>query len=146
MKVLSFLQVIFGSLIIFTSWTLKDAKSHVVQSLPVNGDGIRLNSSFSDATFEFVLLFFGLVILTCGFFQRKAHIKYTGMQIAIGLIVAVISGSLGISAMIRGSGEISSIYYLSYLHLVLGLLVFVIGVAQIIRGLSTGTVKSRKND
>jgi hypothetical protein len=71
MIVLSSLQVILGLLVTFTSWTLKDARAQVVLSVPVNGVYTRFNRGFSDATFEFVLLFFGLVILTCGYFQRR---------------------------------------------------------------------------
>lgn len=146
MIVLSFLQVIWGGLVTFTSWTLKDARAHVLLSVPVNGVYTLVNNSFSDGTFEFVLLFFGLVILTCGYFQKKAHIKYTGIQIAVGLIIAGISGVLAIVATIKGSGEIPAVLFLSYLQIVLGLLVFAIGITQIIHGLSTGKVKSRKND
>jgi uncharacterized membrane protein len=146
MIVLSSLQVILGLLVTFTSWTLKDARAQVVLSVPVNGVYTRFNRGFSDATFEFVLLFFGLVILTCGYFQRKAHVKYTGIQIAVGFILAGISGVLAIIATIKGSGEIPAVYFLSYLQIVLGLLVFATGITQVIHGLSTGAVKSRKND
>jgi hypothetical protein len=53
---------------------------------------------------------------------------------------------LAIVATIKGSGEMPAVLFLSYLQIVLGLLVFAIGITQIIHGLSTGKVKSRKND
>jgi hypothetical protein len=97
-----------------------------------------IDSSAPNFIFEFVLLFIGLAILACGYFQRKKNARHAGIQIINGLFISFVSGLLGIRAATRGYGEVSGVYYLVYIPMILGLLVFVVGIVQLIRGKSSG--------
>jgi len=81
--------------------------------------------------FELVLLFLGLAILTCGYLQKRKLVKDAGIQIVNGLVISLISGILTFRTATIGHGEVSVIYYLAYILLVLGLVVFVVGIRQL---------------
>ena len=133
MKIVAILQIIFGTFASFTAWLLAELKAHIVMHQPGMTD-----SSPPNYIFEFALLFFGLAILTCGYFQRKKIVHYANIQIINGLFISFVSGYLGIRAATMGYGEVSGVYYLVYIPMILGLLVFVVGVVQHIRGKSSG--------
>lgn len=133
MKIVAILQIIFGTFASFTAWLLAELKAHIVMHQPGMTD-----SSPPNYIFEFALLFFGLAILTCGYFQKKKNARYAGIQVICGLVISLISGFLGIRAASIGYGEVSSLYFLVYLPLLLGLVVFVVGVIQLVRGKSSG--------
>jgi len=129
MKALAVLQMIFGALASFIAWSLADLKAHLVIHRPG-----MIDSPPPNPIFEFALLFFGLAILTCGYFQRKKNARYAGIQIINGLFISFVSGFLAIRAASIGHGEVSGVYYLVYIPMILGLLVFVVGIVQLIRG------------
>jgi H+/Cl- antiporter ClcA len=91
-----------------------------------------VSSQPPNTIFEFSLLFFGLAIIICGLFQRRKKVQNTSIQLISGLVISGISGFLTIRAIGKGYGEVSGLYYIAYLPLVLGILVFVMGVIQLI--------------
>jgi hypothetical protein len=131
MKATSILQMIFGALDVFAAWSLTTTKAHVITHPSLPGGGIWIDSSPPEAVFEFVLLFLGLAILTCGYFQRRRQMEGAAVQLVNGVIIAIISGFLAIRAVRLGYGEVSAVYYLAYIPLILGLVVFVVGIRQL---------------
>ncbi len=141
---LAVLQIVFGSLSVFSSWLLAGNKAHIVTTPPSSSDEIILNFRPPNAVFEFVLLFFGLAILACGFFQRRAHVKYAGWQIIFGLIMTIISAFFSVRAATISHGEISIIYYVMYLLLAIGILIIVTGFAQLIIRVRKGIFQKQR--
>lgn len=74
-----------------------------------------------------MVLFFGLV-------QWKANVRFSDIQILLGINVVGINTYLGIRAATLGYGEVSAIYYLSYFSLAIGLAILGVGLAQRIKG------------
>jgi hypothetical protein len=131
MRVLAILQMILGGLTTFAAWILVEMKANIVT--PPSSNGMYPNTPPPNYIFEFVILFFGLAIITCGYFQRKTHTKYAWLHIVSGLSIVIISAFLSVRAITIEHGQPSSIYYLAYLILALGLTVFVIGFFQIVK-------------
>jgi hypothetical protein len=136
MKALAILQIIFGALAAFVAWGLAAAKAGIteMQTPFLSPDGtliIKTDSPPPSYFFEFVLLFLGLAILTCGFLQKKKDVEHSVAQIVNGVIISVISGFLAISAIAINHGRISGDYYLAYVAAILGFAVFVIGIRQL---------------
>jgi hypothetical protein len=131
-KALSILQMIFGVLASFSAWQLLIIKAHINTPTPAPGNGMLVSSQPPNTIFEFSLLFFGLAIIICGLFQRRKKVQNTSIQLISGLVISGISGFLTIRAIGKGYGEVSGLYYIAYLPLVLGILVFVMGVIQLI--------------
>jgi phosphate starvation-inducible membrane PsiE len=131
MRVLAILQMILGGLTTFAAWILVEMKANIVT--PPSSDGMYPNTPPPTYILEFVILFFGLAIITCGYFQRKTHTKYAWANIVSGLAIVIISAFLSVRAITIEHGQPSSIYYLAYLILALGLAVFVIGFFQIVK-------------
>jgi hypothetical protein len=130
MKFLAPVQIVLGALTSFTSWKLIEMKAHSIAN-PL-GNGIWVDARPPNFHFEIVLLFFGLAILSCGFFQFKTRIKYAGLQIISGLFTAIIFAYFSIRAATKGYGEVDSIYYVAYLPLIAGLVVFITGFVQLV--------------
>jgi hypothetical membrane protein len=90
-----------------------------------------------DSVLEFVLVFLGLVVITCGYLQRRMHVKYAILQMIFGLTITIISMPLVIRAAALGHGEYSTIYYFVYLLLIPGLAVSLLGVFQLVQAIKT---------
>ena len=131
MKSLAILQMVCGLLIAIVSWYLAGLKAHTQIIQPADGS-IIVNAPPPGATEEFILLGFSIATVICGLFQYRAHIKGANFQIILGLIMTAIYIFLSVRAATLGYGERSTLYYLAYLTMALGMMVFIIGVAQII--------------
>jgi hypothetical protein len=131
MKLLALLQVVLGGITTFAAKSLAEEKAHVLNPSPVPGGGFWTDSPPPNRIFEFVLLFLGLAILTCGYFQRRKQAKGSAIQIINGLVISIVSGFLAIRAMARSYGEVSAVYYLAYIPLLIGLVVLVVGIRQL---------------
>lgn len=131
MKILSILQIICGLLAIPSSLLLADVKAHI--PAPQTSSALVTDFIPPSSIFEFVLVFLSLTVLTCGFVQWKASIKYWMLQIAFGGIMAVISIFLGIRAATLGHLEKSGLYYMVYALLFLGLAVCIVGLFQFLK-------------
>ena len=129
MRVLAILQMIFGGFTTIAAWMLAKMKTNSVT--PPSGGGMYPNTPPPNYIFEFVILFFGLAIITCGYFQRKTHTKYAWVNIVSGLAIVIISAFLSVRAITIEHRQPSSIYYLAYFILPLGLAVLVAGFFQI---------------
>ena len=135
MKVLAILQMVFGVLTILSSWGLGQIKTRIV-TLP---SGMLGNEFLPYCIFEFVLVFLGLAVTTCSYFQWKDHVKYAGSQIVLGLVIVIISAPLGVRAAAISYLETSSIYYLAYLITTLGVVIFTIGFLQFLKKVRKGS-------
>ncbi len=124
---LAIVQVISGAMVMLFSWTLAQMKSGVFTPSPGS-----VMPPPPNAIFEFVLMFLGLVIVICGYLQRRGHAKFAGLQIISGLIIAIIYAALGIRASTLGHGEYSAIYYVVYLLMIPGLAVSLLGIVQLV--------------
>jgi hypothetical protein len=125
------LQVISGVLVTASSWILAQLKASTYISPP--GSVMSPPPNF---ILEFVVVFFGFLIIICSYLQRRMQVKYASLQMIFGLIIAIISLPFGIRAATLGHGEYSAIYYVVYLLLVPGIAVSLIGIAQLINWLS----------
>lgn len=120
-------QLIFGAMVTFFSYILAQVKARVFNPPPGS-----LSYMPPDCSVEFVLVFFGLVIVTCGYLQRKMHATFAGLQMIFGLIITVIYTTLGIRAATLGHLEYTAIYYFVYLLMIPGLAVSLLGIVQLI--------------
>lgn len=81
---------------------------------------------------ETILLVFGVVIVICAVFQRRAGIIFSNRQIASGSIIAVIGLGFTIRAASLGYGEYSLFYYIMFLPFILSVFTFVTSILQLI--------------
>ena len=138
--VLAIVQVISGALVVLFSWTLAQLKADMFTPPPGS-----VWSSPPNFILEFILVFLGLVIVTCGYMQRRMHAKFGGLQMISGLIITVIYTALGIRAVGLGHGEYSVIYYVVYVLLIPGLAVSLLGIIQLVMVfINRSTINSSK--
>jgi hypothetical protein len=123
--ILATLQTIWGALVVFASWTLGQVKA----GTPTPGG---LYSYPPNAIMEFSLVFFSVLIIICGYLQRRMRVTYASVQIILGCIIGIISLFFGLRAAILTFGEYSPIYYFVYLLLIPGIAVSLLGVTQFI--------------
>jgi len=124
-------NVISGALVVLFSWTLAQLKAG--SFTPAPGSTWYPPPNF---ILEFILVFIGLVIIICGYLQRRIGVKYAGFQVILGLIITIISLLFGIRAATLGHGGYSVLYYGVYVLLVPGIAVSLIGIAQLIQWLN----------
>ncbi len=137
--VLAILQMVLGVLTILSSWGLGQIKTRIV-TLP---SGMVGNVYPQNCILEFVLVFLSLVTTTCGYFQLKGHVKYASSQMALGLVIVIISTPLGIRAASIPYEERSNLYYLAYVITTLGVVVFTIGFLQVLTAVKGISQKKR---
>ncbi|HEX9896044.1 MAG TPA: hypothetical protein VGA85_00065 [Dehalococcoidales bacterium] len=125
--VLAIVQVISGAMVMLFSWLLAQVKARVFNPPPES-----LYYMPPDCSVEFVLVFFGLVIVICGYLQRRIHAKFAGLQMIFGLIITIVYTALGIRAATLGHLEYSAIYYVVYVLLIPGLAVSLLGIVQLV--------------
>jgi len=124
--------MVFGLGICILSYPLVSGKAHSLPARVTENEAIITNYIPPNAILEFILLSLCFAILIIGIFQWKARVRAANIQIIISLIMVSINLFLGVRAASIGHYEISSVYYLAYLTITLGIVVFFIGVAQII--------------
>ncbi len=120
-------QLISGAIVAFFSWILAEVKARVFNPPPGS-----LYYMPPDCSVEFLLVFFGLIIVTCGYLQRRMHAKFAGLQMIFGLIITIIYAALGIRAATLGHLEYTAIYYFVYLLMIPGLAVSLLGIVQLV--------------
>jgi hypothetical protein len=132
-RIIPLLLSLLGLLSSLFAWILAGVKAHIDNvRTPVEGS-IWIGTSPPDATLEFVLLFLGLAIVLCGLVQFRSHLRFSVPQVIFGLLIVVISAFFAFKAATLGYGEVSIVYYLVYLVIPLGLAVFGLGIAQIVK-------------
>lgn len=129
--ILAIVQVVSGALVTASSWILAQLKASPYTSPP--GSVMSPPPNF---ILEFVVVFFGFLIIICSYLQRRMQVKYASLQMIFGLIIAMISLPFGIRAATLGHGEYSVLYYGVYVLLVPGIAVSLIGIVQLINWLS----------
>jgi hypothetical protein len=131
MKLFGFFQVLFGLAIYIFSYDLTTKYSMWMRGL-INRSPNEIVLDFipKSATVEFILLGLGLMVLIFGFLQMKANIRGGSLQIVAGLITGIIYIILSVRALtVNGYGDF---FILSYVSLVLGPIVSLIGIYQIV--------------
>ncbi len=124
------LQIGFGGLISFSSWLLA-MKAHIVPLIIPNSNMMTLNFLPSELMIEILILIFGIAVIICSNYLRKAHVKLAGWQLIIGVIILVISAALSIGILTLKQGRILGLNYTDIL-LGLGLILSVLGIIQLI--------------
>ena len=145
-KALAILQMVFGLFITYFSWYLADTKTHTP---PVSSGGtIWVTTPPPSTELEFVILLLGAAVIACGLVQRLTRVRFSILQIVSGIIVAGIAAFLYDRANGLNYGERSTIYYIAYLLLFIGLAVSAVGLVQFRKALSekmeTGYIKYSK--
>lgn len=120
------LQIGFGGLISFASWLLA-MKADIV---PL-GNTLTLDFLPSEITIEILLLVFGVAVIVCSSYLRKAHVKLAGWQLIIGVVIFVISAALSLGVLTLKQGGILGLNY-SDILVGLGLILSVLGIIQLI--------------
>jgi len=109
--------MILGGLTTFAAWILVEMKANIV-TLP-SSDGmypiLRPLLTYLNCDSVFRLAYY------LWLFPRKTHTKYAWLNIVSGLAIVIISTFLSVRAITIEHGQPSSIYYLAYLILALGL-------------------------
>jgi hypothetical protein len=124
---LAILQIISGVAVTFFSWILAQVKARVFNPPPGS-----LYYMPPDCSVEFLLVFFGLIIVTCGYLQHRMQVKFAGLQMIFGLIITIAYTVLGIRAATLGHLEYTAVYYIVYPLLIPGLVVSLQGIIQLI--------------
>jgi hypothetical protein len=136
MKRLTTAQIGLGCLIVFFSFV--SATSAYWISPPRGGiiggpNGIPIAIAYTyppqSPGFAWATAVTGLVVVVCGVFQQKMAIKYSRVQIFMGIISTIASAILGFT--ISDNPWISgNIHYLSVATLIFGAIVAVLGFLQ----------------
>jgi hypothetical protein len=124
------LQIGFGGLISFSAWLLA-VKAHVVPLIIPKGNGVVLDFLPPEMTIEILIFLFGLAVIVCSNYLRKAHVKLAGWQLIVGMIVVLFSAALSIGILTLKQGGILGLNYTDIL-LGLGLILSVLGIIQLI--------------
>ena len=124
MKILAVLQILLGALTTVSAWALVDKKAHTF----VDYIGPHLPPN---TIFELALSYISLTVFVCGFIQLLAGIKYGWLQAISGLVNAVLASFLVQRQNDEGVFLVSPIYYLAYLPLAFGIVVFITGIIQL---------------
>lgn len=128
MKIISGVQAALGLLITYFAWYLADTKAGT-SSNSSSGDVI-FSATPPSAGLELTILLLGILVFALGLIQCYKQIRLNKYQIIFGFLLAGISAFLMDRATALKSGEISDIYYIAYLSLVLGLSTFLVGLIQ----------------
>jgi hypothetical protein len=133
------LQIGFGSLVSFSAWLLA-IKAHIVPLIMPNSNTMTLNFLPSEMMIEILLLMFGIAVIICSNYLRKAHVKLAGWEFIIVVIIVAISAALSLGVLTLKQGGILGINYTDIL-LGLCLILSVLGIIQLILRL-TGDLQS----
>ncbi len=106
-------------------------KAHIVPLIIPDRNMISLNFLPSEMMIEILLLLFGLAVIVCSNYLRKAHVKLAGWQLIIGVIIAIISAALSLGLLTLKPGGIFGLNYTDILF-GLGLILSVLGIIQLI--------------
>jgi hypothetical protein len=133
MKVLTVLQMVSGALAGIDSLLLAMNKTRFIGSASSNNGVLVTNTPPPSAHLEYSLLGCGIIMLICALFQLRAHIRFSGWQILLGIIITGGALFFSIRAATIGYGESSAIYYAMFGFLALGIVVAVIALLQLIK-------------
>ena len=127
-KTLAALQTLLGAFTIAYAGTLAANKTYTQELTP----GYHLPGSANNEV-ESVLLYLGLAIITCGFIQGLTGIKSGWLQVVYGLGVTIVADFLVNSQNAVDYYLSSPIYYLAFIPLALGIVVFATGLVQLMK-------------
>ncbi len=123
--VLNILQTVFGILTLPPCFFMLIEKEHA------SSNGMLIDFIPQNSVFEFVLLFIGLAVITCGLLQLKAHTGYAGLQILLGVIIAAISAPVAVKLYLTAVFDVTTIHLLALILLACGFGVITTGLIQL---------------
>jgi hypothetical protein len=119
------LQTVFGILTLPPCFFMLIEKEHA------SSNGMLIDFIPQNSVFEFVLLFIGLAVITCGLLQLKAHTRYAGLQILLGVIIAAISAPVAVKLYLTAVFDVTTLHLLALILLACGFGVITTGLIQL---------------
>ena len=122
------LQMFFGVALAFTSYNLAQIKTLAHRAMNGNVVWVGMQNNAS----EILMLFFGAAIIICAVFQSRKQIKYAVFQIVVGIVIVIFSITQLVLVYTMPYAEFYRVYYLDYFIALLAILVFGMGLVQLI--------------
>jgi hypothetical protein len=125
--------MILGAVIAFFSWTSVSVNDIIVpKQIPGSGD-IIIWGRPPHSSDEYIMLGLRIAVFIGGLLQWKAHIRAALLQIISGgIIFAIYLYTAFRSTTNTVVGDRVLIYYFSYASFILGIIIVVIGLAQMV--------------
>ncbi len=131
MKIVIVVQILFSGLACLDSLLLAMEKTRYIEEYSTfHNVGEVVDYIPPSAHYELFLLGCGVTILACAILQKKAHIRFSCLQVLLGTVITSTALFFSIRAATIGHFEYSALYYVVYALAGLGVVVCIVGFCQ----------------